>query len=74
MASSVLFSLGTLVFKNVRRPQELWFAAFPVLFALQQLLEGFHRLAFISVWCFFAAVLSLTLYVFLRKLHHERFA
>lgn len=30
-----------------------------------------YRAAFISVWCFFAAVLSLTLYVFLRKLHHQ---
>jgi hypothetical protein len=29
----------------------------------------FYRLAFISVWCFFAAVLSL--YFFLRKLHHQ---
>lgn len=31
----------------------------------------FYRWAFISVWCFFAAVLSLTLYVFLRRLHHD---
>lgn len=31
----------------------------------------FYRWAFISVWCFFAAVLSLTLYFFLRRLHHE---
>ncbi len=31
----------------------------------------FYRMAFISVWCFFAAILSLTLYFFLRKLHHE---
>ncbi len=27
--------------------------------------------AFISVWCFFAAVISANLYFFLRKLHHE---
>ena len=31
----------------------------------------FYRIAFISVWCFFAAILSLTLYFFLRKLHHQ---
>lgn len=31
----------------------------------------FYRLVFISVWCFFAAVLSLSLYFFLRKLHHQ---
>ena len=31
----------------------------------------FYNVVFISVWCFFAAVLSLTLYVFLRKLHHQ---
>lgn len=31
----------------------------------------FYRMAFISVWCFFAAILSLTLYFFLRRLHHE---
>ncbi len=30
-----------------------------------------YNWAFISVWCFFAAILSLTLYVFLRKLHHQ---
>lgn len=32
---------------------------------------GFYRWVFISVWCFFAALVSLTLYFFLRKLHHE---
>jgi len=31
----------------------------------------FYRIAFISVWYFSAAILSLTLYFFLRKLHHE---
>lgn len=31
----------------------------------------FYNFAFISVWCFFAAILSLTLYFFLRKLHHQ---
>jgi len=31
----------------------------------------FYRSVGISVWCFFAAILSLTLYVFLKKLHHE---
>lgn len=30
-----------------------------------------YQRTFTSVWCFFAAVLSLTLYVFLRKLHHQ---
>lgn len=33
--------------------------------------DFFYNTAFISVWCFFAAVLSLTLYFFLRKLHHQ---
>lgn len=31
----------------------------------------FYAHAFISTWCFFAAILSLTLFVFLRKLHHQ---
>ena len=31
----------------------------------------FYEVAFISVWCFFAAILSLNLYFFLRKLHHK---
>lgn len=31
----------------------------------------FYNWAFVSVWCFFAAVLSLTLYFFLRRLHHQ---
>lgn len=31
----------------------------------------FYTRAFVSVWCFFAAFLSLTLYFFLRKLHHQ---
>lgn len=30
-----------------------------------------YRTSFISVWCFFAAVISANLYVFLRKLHHQ---
>ena len=31
----------------------------------------FYRVTFISTWCFFAAVVSLTLYFFLRRLHHQ---
>ncbi len=31
----------------------------------------FYEVNFISVWCFFAAILSLSLYFFLRKLHHQ---
>jgi hypothetical protein len=32
----------------------------------------FYSKAFVSVWCFFAAILSLTLYFFLKNIHHER--
>jgi hypothetical protein len=151
-ASGVLLFLGTAVLRNIRSRKEFLFAAFPILFGLQQAIEGllwtmlqrakpppqllhglafafihayvsncsiryetflagaqwftgvyfavtvlpyfissqrailifgvpnlilgiiafvFYRYVFISVWCFFAAVLSLSLYVFLRKLHHE---
>jgi hypothetical protein len=45
-ASAFLASMGALVLKNIRCRKELWFAAFPLLFALQQLLEGFLWLAF----------------------------
>ncbi|MBP9865772.1 MAG: hypothetical protein KBC91_05140 [Candidatus Omnitrophica bacterium] len=31
----------------------------------------FYNTAFISVWCFFAAVVSMSLYFFLRRLHHQ---
>jgi len=31
----------------------------------------FYEVTFISTWCFFAAVISLNLYFFLRKLHHK---
>jgi hypothetical protein len=33
--------MGTLILKNIRMRKELWFAAFPLLFAVQQLVEGF---------------------------------
>ena len=39
-ASAVLASFGVLILRNVRSPKELLFAAFPALFALQQLVEG----------------------------------
>ena len=59
-ASGVLASIGAVVIKNIRHKREILFAAYFL-----------YNWAFISVWCFFAAVLSLTLYVFLRKLHHQ---
>jgi len=31
----------------------------------------FYNTAFISVWCFFAAIVSMSLYFFLRRLHHQ---
>ena len=31
----------------------------------------FYRVNFTSVWCFFAALVSLSLYFFLRRLHHQ---
>lgn len=31
----------------------------------------FYNSAFISVWCFFAAIVSMSLYAFLRRLHHQ---
>jgi hypothetical protein len=40
-AGAFLASIGTAVLKNVRRRKELWFAAFPLLFAVQQMTEGF---------------------------------
>lgn len=44
-ASGVLASLGTVVIRNVRAKKEIWFAAFPMLFALQQFIEGLLWLA-----------------------------
>jgi len=44
-ASGFLFSIGAAVFKNIRSKKELLFAAFPILFAIQQLIEGFLWLA-----------------------------
>jgi hypothetical protein len=32
---------------------------------------GMYQITFISVWCFFAAAISINLYFFLRKLHHK---
>lgn len=39
--SAFLFSIGALVMRNIRTRKELLFAAFPFLFAIQQMLEGF---------------------------------
>lgn len=134
-ASGILVSIGTMVIRNIRFKQEIWFAAFPLLcpisvylffsliinpvsavilngslhyetyvagpylftgiyiavtilpyflsshrgilvFGLPNLVfcviaYAFYHGAFVSVWCFFAAVLSLSLYFFLKKLHHQ---
>jgi len=45
-ASVVLLGIGTLTLKSVRRPRELMFAAIPLLFAVQQLIEGVIWLTF----------------------------
>ncbi len=39
-SSGILASIGAMVLKNVRARKELFFAAFPILFAIQQALEG----------------------------------
>lgn len=39
-ASGILVSIGTVVIRNIRSKKEIWFAAFPMLFALQQFIEG----------------------------------
>jgi len=45
-ASALLFGLGTLTWKAARRPSERPFAAIPLLFATQQLIEGVIWLTF----------------------------
>jgi hypothetical protein len=45
-SSALLFGLGTLAWKSARRPRERPFAAIPLLFALQQLIEGVVWLTF----------------------------
>lgn len=39
-ASGFLASIGAVILKNVRSKKELFFAAFPALFAIQQFIEG----------------------------------
>jgi len=39
-AGAILLGLGTLTLKSARRPRELVLAAIPLLFAIQQLIEG----------------------------------
>ena len=43
---AILLGLGTLTLKSARRPRELVFAAIPLLFAIQQLIEGVIWLTF----------------------------
>jgi len=45
-AGAFLLWLGTLTLRSVRRPRELAFGAIPVLFAIQQLIEGVIWLTF----------------------------
>ena len=45
-AGVVLLGLGTLTLKSAKRPRELPFAAIPLLFAIQQLIEGVIWLTF----------------------------
>lgn len=45
-ASAVLLGIGTLTLRSVTRPRELPFAAIPLLFAFQQLIEGVIWLTF----------------------------
>ena len=45
-AGAFLLGLGTLTLKSARRPRELAFAAIPLLFAIQQLIEGVIWLTF----------------------------
>ena len=45
-AGALLIVIGTLTLKSARRPRELAFAAIPLLFAIQQLIEGVIWLTF----------------------------
>ena len=45
-AGALLIVIGTLTLKSARRPRELAFAAIPLLFAIQQLIEGVIWLSF----------------------------
>lgn len=45
-AGAVLLGVGVLTLKSVRHPREWWFAAIPLLFAIQQLSEGAIWLTF----------------------------
>ncbi len=45
-ASAFLASMGTAILKNINSKKELLFAAFPMLFAIQQFIEGLIWLAF----------------------------
>ena len=45
-AGAILLGLGTLTLKSARRPRELVLAAIPLLFAIQQLIEGVIWLTF----------------------------
>lgn len=58
-AGALLLGLGTLTLKSSRRPRELPFAAIPW---------------FILVWCFFAAILSGTVFFHLVWRRDERSA
>ena len=63
-AGTLLLGIGTLTLKSARHPRELPFAAIPILVAIQQLTEGVIWLTFrVSVWCFFAALLSAIVYL-----------
>ena len=56
VAGTSLLAAGAVTVRKARHKDELPFAAIPLLFGVQQLVEGV--IWFFSIWCFFAAILS----------------
>ena len=81
IAAAALATTGVATLRMASRPSELPFAAVPLLFGIQQFIEGLtwlvtflaayaiHAVTLVPVWCFFAAILSLIVYVYFRSVH-----
>jgi hypothetical protein len=66
VGSAVLGAIGVATISEVKHRRELPFGTMPLLFALRQ----FHE--FTSLWCAYAAVVSVIIYFFFRRSRADR--
>jgi hypothetical protein len=74
VGSAVLGAIGVATLAEVKHRRELLFAAMPCFFKLAGLLVVMEerRYEFTSIWCAYAAVVSIVIYFFFRRSREGR--